>query len=543
MPEPPRKRQRRHLNYDKCQFCRKAKKACTPVERVWPQKCERCIELELQCSENSRAAGAPPIIPPQPISQVTEATQIQKLRDLSLRAAWLQRIDTYQNSLQTTAASLSELFTLYTYVRTHRKRTASVSEVIEEEKHSLYADLLSESVSSTNPMIALVAVSLETTVQTFPQNQYGEAPSRESVDSLWKSGDLSTALYVQETMLLENSGREATHADVQKYCDIYSEMVEHLGTITRGNVPAVPPLHNLLTWTGGKISLPLDSTQGHLVLMKDYMGRSLLHVALDLGVNEDIVRSIGFNKALITKDLWGRLPIHIASSGNSEAMVDYFIEKGANLDAKDQEGHSAIVYASAIGNETIVRLLPVHERSTNNDIAISIGYAAKNGHTTVVRLLLERGAMVYMGDVLYKAARSGHIAVVRLLLERVGNASIEVALEGVARTKHIAVFQYLLKKCPDADMKELLFAAAGEGDTAITQLLLDNGASINHQDYDGHTPLSLAAWIGNEDVVQLLLEYGADPNITDNEGLTPLQAAIKNGHRDIAKILETAVCP
>ncbi|KAI1126332.1 hypothetical protein F5Y10DRAFT_245054 [Nemania abortiva] len=82
MAELPTKRQRRRLNYDKCQFCRNAKKACTPSTRTWPQKCDRCIELELECSENSRATGAPPLIASQPAGQAIKATQIQKSHDL-----------------------------------------------------------------------------------------------------------------------------------------------------------------------------------------------------------------------------------------------------------------------------------------------------------------------------------------------------------------------------------------------------------------------------------------------------------------------------
>ncbi|KAK4442769.1 hypothetical protein QBC34DRAFT_223974 [Podospora aff. communis PSN243] len=42
---------RRRYNYAKCAACREQKKKCEPVDRVWPEKCKRCIDLGLGCSE------------------------------------------------------------------------------------------------------------------------------------------------------------------------------------------------------------------------------------------------------------------------------------------------------------------------------------------------------------------------------------------------------------------------------------------------------------------------------------------------------------
>ncbi|CZR70038.1 uncharacterized protein PAC_19939 [Phialocephala subalpina] len=45
---------RRTLNLLKCQACRAARKKCDPEDRVWPQKCERCLSHKpepLECSE------------------------------------------------------------------------------------------------------------------------------------------------------------------------------------------------------------------------------------------------------------------------------------------------------------------------------------------------------------------------------------------------------------------------------------------------------------------------------------------------------------
>ncbi|KAI0190010.1 ankyrin repeat-containing domain protein [Xylaria flabelliformis] len=110
MAEPSRKKQRRHLNYDKCRCCRQAKKACTPIKRIWPQKCHRCTELELECSESTRAAGAPHLVPPQPVSQVVNATDTQEMYDLSLRVTWLRRLKLYQKTVDAAIEAQKILF-------------------------------------------------------------------------------------------------------------------------------------------------------------------------------------------------------------------------------------------------------------------------------------------------------------------------------------------------------------------------------------------------------------------------------------------------
>ncbi|OWP00044.1 hypothetical protein B2J93_8615 [Marssonina coronariae] len=54
---------RRKLNLWKCRHCREARKKCFPEDRVWPQKCNRCLQhrpAQLDCSEpelNTRTRG------------------------------------------------------------------------------------------------------------------------------------------------------------------------------------------------------------------------------------------------------------------------------------------------------------------------------------------------------------------------------------------------------------------------------------------------------------------------------------------------------
>merc|ERR1712062_84322 len=55
-----------------------------------------------------------------------------------------------------------------------------------------------------------------------------------------------------------------------------------------------------------------------------------------------------------------------------------------------------------------------------------------------------------------------------------------------------------------------LIIAARNGHKDIVQILLDNGANINHQNKNGETALSEAAFKGRKEVVQFLLDREAN---------------------------------
>ena len=71
----------------------------------------------------------------------------------------------------------------------------------------------------------------------------------------------------------------------------------------------------------------------------------------------------------------------------------------------------------------------------------------------------------------------------------------------------------------------------------MIKVLLENGADVNHPDFDGMTPLCLASMLGHTDVVQLLLERHADVGHWDRHGRTPLMLASANGHHTVVKLL------
>lgn len=73
----------------------------------------------------------------------------------------------------------------------------------------------------------------------------------------------------------------------------------------------------------------------------------------------------------------------------------------------------------------------------------------------------------------------------------------------------------------------LLCSAASNGDTEGIRLLQLCGVNLDRGDYDGRTPLMLAAAENHTTTLFYLLYTGADPNQHDRWGGTPLNDAVR----------------
>ncbi|KAJ7553359.1 hypothetical protein O6H91_06G095000 [Diphasiastrum complanatum] len=80
-------------------------------------------------------------------------------------------------------------------------------------------------------------------------------------------------------------------------------------------------------------------------------------------------------------------------------------------------------------------------------------------------------------------------------------------------------------------------AAVFRGDLQQVKSLIKAGAHPTRTDYDGRTPLHLAASRGYEDMVLCLIQEGANVNSIDNFGNTPLMEAVKCGYDNIISLL------
>jgi len=121
-------------------------------------------------------------------------------------------------------------------------------------------------------------------------------------------------------------------------------------------------------------------------------------------------------------------PLHVAAWRGHGEVVELLVDKGANLDAQDKLGWTALQRAADNGHGEVVKLLV--EKGANLEAQDTYGrtalhLAAQGGHGEVVKLLVEKGANLEAQDTygrtaLHLAAQGGHGEVVKLLVEKVG---------------------------------------------------------------------------------------------------------------------------
>ena len=75
------------------------------------------------------------------------------------------------------------------------------------------------------------------------------------------------------------------------------------------------------------------------------------------------------------------------------------------------------------------------------------------------------------------------------------------------------------------------------GKIAVVETLLSHRIDIEVADEDGHTALHCAALYGNLEMVKILIINGADVNARNNWGDNPLDSAASGGHLETAELL------
>ncbi|HQM64369.1 MAG TPA: ankyrin repeat domain-containing protein [Acidobacteriota bacterium] len=204
--------------------------------------------------------------------------------------------------------------------------------------------------------------------------------------------------------------------------------------------------------------------------------------------------------------------IAAAKAGNLE-QVKALVAKGANIEAGDETGRTALQFAAGGGKLEVVRFLLAKgatAASIDKNGNSALLKAAFGGHLEIVKLLLDKGLDINQpfgiskATALYVAAQQGHAEVVAELLKRGAKTEIRTRFNSTP-----------------------LFIASEAGHVKVVQLLLANKAAINVQCFEFRTPLITAAANDRADVVKLLIQAGADVNARDDKGHAALYYAFR----------------
>jgi ankyrin repeat protein len=197
--------------------------------------------------------------------------------------------------------------------------------------------------------------------------------------------------------------------------------------------------------------------------------------------------------------------------------VEELLAQGANANARDRRGHTALILAAgnSYGQMDILKLLlakgaDVDAANANGETALM--WTAMRNSGDVTKVLLAKKARVNIRN-------------------KKGQTALHIAAAGF----HADIVEALLANgaevdAPDQDGKTALILAANSAgivpDYAMDPLL-NKGADVNAQDNMGNSALIIAAQSGSAAGVEFLLSKGAKSELRNKDGLTALAYAHK----------------
>lgn len=188
-----------------------------------------------------------------------------------------------------------------------------------------------------------------------------------------------------------------------------------------------------------------------------------------------------------------------AARNNNVERIKALIAEGADVDAADENGRTALLIATHRNSIDAAAVLIGAGADVNrkDDIEDSpFLYAGAEGRLEILRLMLKAGADLastnrYGGTALIPAAHHGHVETVRELLRT------KIDIDHINKLGWTALLEAVI---------------LGDGSSTyveIVRLLVDAGADMTIADRDGVTPLAHAVARRQDAVEKLLREKGA----------------------------------
>ncbi|MGB8951355.1 MAG: ankyrin repeat domain-containing protein [Candidatus Aminicenantales bacterium] len=305
-------------------------------------------------------------------------------------------------------------------------------------------------------------------------------------------------------------------------------------------------------------------------------------------------------KALVAKDPEcvsakterGTTPLHYACMSKNLGVVEFLIEKGADVNAQNDSLYVPLHYAAAYNMPEAINLLikqeaKIEARSREEETPLHM--AAASGAVEAAENLIQRGADLRAREArkrtpLVLAAReSGSVEMAKLLIahgsdinsvDESNDSALELAswrgfkdfvnllldkgakISDSERQRKSLLnhsvkrrLERLLQALTDAglDLKEiqssnpeLVLAAASGGSTQIIGMLEEHGFDLNYTDKNGWTPLHCAAEFGRNDAVRYLLSKGAKINARTVMGENAFNIARSEKNEETAALLKAA---
>jgi len=237
-----------------------------------------------------------------------------------------------------------------------------------------------------------------------------------------------------------------------------------------------------------------------------------------------------------------------AESGDHAAAMRLVTVKGANVNATEADGSTAIMYAAANGDLELVRALikaGANVKLKNQLGTSALTEAAIIGSAPIIDALLKSGADPNFktpdGETpLMAAARSGKVDAAKALVDAGADINAketwggQSAIMWAAAQSQADMVKFLASKLVQAKLDASL---NDHGKINQWERKVIQEPRPKDMNKGGFTPLHYAAREGCAACVQNLLDAHADPDSEDPDRETPLLLALENLHFDTAAVL------
>jgi ankyrin repeat protein len=272
-------------------------------------------------------------------------------------------------------------------------------------------------------------------------------------------------------------------------------------------------------------------------------------VALERGANVD------------TRDERGATALMIAALHGHPATVAALLDRGADPNAKNEAGATPLIWG--VQHLDTVRALVDHGADVNartrfGQTALMIA-AGSDASSAVARFLIERGADVNAtskrGFTPLLSAISGRDAdLIKLFLSKgadpkAGNKAGWMPLHAAASVGDARTVEDLMKRGVPINPRvkgfnttPLMWAAAQGARDVVEQLLRKRAAVNVREQFHGATALTWAAanQRGSPEIVRALLRAGAKSEALDDDGEPALVWAVRQGNPEVIRLLSSS---
>lgn len=228
------------------------------------------------------------------------------------------------------------------------------------------------------------------------------------------------------------------------------------------------------------------------------------------------------------------------------------LASGADANALDKDGVSALCWACHLGYTDIVRLLINHEADIDlqdSEGLHPIQVALYGAHFDICKILIDSGCDLFVNQsgfgLMHASASVGSMEIGELLFQK--GVALDDIDDGGRTPLHWAVQEGYLDFCKFLLEHEVRIDAedvngftpfqqsVGEGNCEIVNLLLENGADVNHVCGKHGTVLHTAFSYDMSEIIEILINAGVRFDVKDEDGRYPICYAVHNRHFDTVR--------